>query len=115
MNKKYQAATEIGQLTSQLAEGFFAYSAAMTVATDIRSVDLAPKIEPGQIVPVGRIKHINGGEHIYHFLYYLNWAKTEKVIVDELARIWFTGTLLRIGDLLAKHNYFDRAPELELI
>ena len=115
MKKRYHAATEIGLLTSKLAQGYFAYSAAMIISTDARAIELAPKIEPGQIVPVGRVKHINGGEHTYDFLYYLNWAKTEKVITDELARIWFSGTLLRIGDLLAQNNYFDRAPELELI
>jgi hypothetical protein len=36
-------------------------------------------------------------------------------MVDELARVWLVGALLTVGDALARHHYFDRAPELELL
>lgn len=32
-----------------------------------------------------------------------------------LERIWFVGALLTLGDALEEHDYFDRAPELELL
>jgi hypothetical protein len=32
-----------------------------------------------------------------------------------LDRLWLVGALLTIGDALAKHSYFDHAPELELL
>jgi hypothetical protein len=36
-------------------------------------------------------------------------------MVEELARVWLVGALLRIGDALTKFDYFDHAPELELL
>jgi len=77
MTKINKQAIDIGQLAQKLAQGFYAYSAAMAVANDERAINLAPIVEPGQIVPVGRVIHKAGGEHIYDFLFYLEWAKTE--------------------------------------
>ena len=34
---------------------------------------------------------------------------------SNLDRRWLVGALLTIGDALAKHSYFDHAPELELL
>ncbi len=110
-----QQAYEVEQLAMTLVEGSFAYSAAMSIANNERADDLAPKIEPGQLVPIGRIKHMAGGEHLYHLSYYLKWPKTEKIVKDEFERIWFAGSLLSLGDLLSQNRYFNRAPELELI
>jgi hypothetical protein len=39
----------------------------------------------------------------------------DKTIAEELPRVWLTGSLLTIGDALTAHDYFDRAPELELV
>jgi hypothetical protein len=36
-------------------------------------------------------------------------------IVDDLARVWLVGALLSIGDALKRYDYFDHAPELELL
>jgi hypothetical protein len=39
----------------------------------------------------------------------------DKTIDAELPRVWLTGSLLALGDLLKEHGYFDRAPVLELV
>ena len=36
-------------------------------------------------------------------------------MVEELGRVWLVGALLRTGDALQRHHYFNRAPELELL
>jgi hypothetical protein len=39
----------------------------------------------------------------------------EPAIAAELDRVWFTGSLLALGDALADNDYFDHAPVLELV
>ena len=113
--KANQAAFEAGQLAERLAHGYLSHLAATTVATDPRSVTLAPPILPGQIVPTAAVKRKDGTGHVFHFLHFLVLPKGDPIIANELARVWITGSLLRIGDVLARNDYFDRAPELELL
>ena len=110
-----QNAFDIGQLAENLSSGYYAHLAAMTVAVDPRARVLAPPIVPGNLVPIGFVTRNDGTHHAFHFLHYLNEAGVNPIIRDELERIWLTGALLRLGDALAQDNYFDRAPELELI
>jgi len=42
-------------------------------------------------------------------------AATNAAITAELPRVWLAGSLLAVGDALSRQNYFDRAPELELV
>src|SRR4051812_11321618 len=39
----------------------------------------------------------------------------DKAIDVELPRVWLTGSLLALGDVLKVHGYFDRGPVLELV
>ncbi len=110
-----QAALETAKLVNTLFQGYYPYSAALTIAKDDRVKQLMPQILPGQIVPVGEVKRKDGTGHSFDFSFYLGWIKSNNVIINELERIWFTGSLLRLGDVLKEHRYFDRAPELELI
>lgn len=114
MNKK-EAALNISHLAERLFQGYFTYVTAIHVATDDRVESLVPPILPGQIVPIGIIKGKHGGHHEFDFKYYLGLAKSDELIVSQLDIIWFSGSLLLIGDELSKQNYFDRAPILELI
>jgi hypothetical protein len=115
MSKPNQAAFDIGQLAERLFEGYLMHAAMQQVAGDPRANVFAPPIEQHQIVPVGRIKKKDGTDVTYHFIHFLNLPKSNPLIAEELPRTWIVGAFLRIGDELARHNYFDRAPELELL
>ena len=36
-------------------------------------------------------------------------------LANEFEWVWFAGSLIKVGDALSRNNYFDRAPELELV
>jgi hypothetical protein len=72
-------------------------------------------VEAGQIVPVGYVYRKDGTKHIFDFAHYLAKAGSDEAMVDDLARIWLVGSLLTVGDALAKNDYFDHAPVLELL
>ena len=42
-------------------------------------------------------------------------AGSDPAMLDELDRVWLVGALLAVGDALKQHDYFDHAPELELL
>ena len=113
--KVNQSAFDVGQLSERLYQGYFAHLAALSVAADPRAEQLAPPPLPGHIVPIGTVKRKDGSTHTFHFTYYLRYAQKEAIVASELERIWLAGSLIRIGDTLAQHQYFDRAPELELV
>lgn len=113
--KANQAAFDIGQLAQRMSSGLYMHTAAITLATDARAKSLGPSTLPGHIVPIGYITRKDGTSHAFHFHYYLDQARAEPAMIEDLARIWLVGSLLAIGDALSKHNYFDRAPELELL
>lgn len=113
--KANQAAFDAGQLSERLAQGYYSHLAAISVAADPRAVNLSPPTLSGNLVPIGTVKRKDDTIHVYHFNHYLNLAGTDTLLRDELERVWLAGSLLRVGDVLSKHNYFDRAPELELV
>lgn len=113
--KPNQAAFDTGQLVERLTQGYYSHVAAISIATDPRATLLAPQTRLGQIVPVSDVKRKDGTAHVFDFLHFLSLVQSDVLIAGELERVWFAGTLLRVGDALAQHNYFDRAPELELL
>ena len=113
--KVNQAAFDAGELAGQLAQGYYTHLASLTVAADPRADRLLPPILPGHLVPIGTVKRKDGTEHTFYFEHFLRLARTDAIIASELERIWLGGSLLRLGDVLAQHQYFDRAPELELV
>lgn len=115
MNLVNPNAESVRKLAHDLAQGYYSYSAAMTIAKDLRSDNLLPPIEPGQVVPVGYVKSKAGFNHVFHFSFYLEEARKNPSIIHHLDRIYFAGALLTLGDALSKYNYFDRAPILELV
>lgn len=109
------AAFAAGQLAENLAAGYYAHSAAITIAKDPRAPALMPPILPGYAVPVGRVARKDGTEHVFSFPHYLESARTNPAIASELPRVWLSGSLLTLGDALGQQQYFDHAPELEFI
>jgi hypothetical protein len=83
------------------------------VARHPLAATLLPAVESGHIVPVGRVKQKDGTEQSFHFEHFLGAAQAEDR--DEFDRVFLGGSLLALGDALHGHDYFDHAPELELV
>lgn len=113
------AALAVGQLAFRLAEGYYAHSAAMMVAKDPHSDELIrhPLESKFEVrIPVEAVvPRKDGTLHRYDVLHYLNDARANPPVVDELPRVWLVGSLLTVADALSEHKYFDHAPILELI
>lgn len=110
-----QAAIDCGQLAQRLHNGYFSHKVAIQIAKHPRAKSLAPAIEEGQSVPIGRLAHKNGPATTYHFLHYLQAAGADPHLSEELDRVWLTSAVLAVGDALSVHSYFDHAPELEFL
>jgi hypothetical protein len=113
--KANQAAFETGQLAERMAQGYFAHSAAIAIATHPQAQALSPATLPGMQVPLGFVRRKDGTEHAFDFRHFLRTAAAIPEIAAELPRVWLAGSLLAVGDALARYDYFDRAPELELV
>jgi hypothetical protein len=113
--KANQAAFDVGRLAERMAQGYYAHSAAISVASDPRAEALVPSTPPGFVVPVGYVIRKDGTQHVCHFRHFLHLAATDADLARDLPRIWLAGSLLSLGDALTQHAYFDRAPELELL
>jgi hypothetical protein len=109
------AATAVALLADRMYQGYYAQVATLYVATLPGASALAPSVGPSQTVPVGRVYRKSGTYHAFHFNYYLDWARNHPIVSEDLQRVWIVGALLQVGDALAAHHYFDRAPELELV
>jgi hypothetical protein len=111
--KANQAAFDVGQFAMDMADGYAAHTAAMTVVTrlderTLRRVTWSPD-------PVGTAQTKDGNPVCFNLSDFLKLAPKKATITAEFPRVWLTGSLLAVGDALARHDYFDRAPELELI
>jgi hypothetical protein len=102
---KYRPVFEIGLMAGRMAEGCYAYTVAMTVARDPRANSLITTEEgSNQTIPVGHVTRKDGSSHVYNALHYLNYARSNPEMLQDLARVWIVGSLIAVGDALAKHN-----------
>lgn len=108
-------AFETGHYIQSLTRGYYSHIAAISISKDPRAYDIMPPILSGHSVPIGIIKRKDNTFHAFHFTHFLDLIKTDPIISEQMEHIWFTGTILTICDRLEKNNYFDRAPELELL
>ena len=115
MTRVNQAAIDVSNLAHSLAEGYFTHVAILSIANNPRSITLSPSTLPGQLVPIGHVSRKDGTQHTFHFKHYLGQANTDPNLSVALQHAWLAGSLIRLGDALALNNYFDRAPELELV
>lgn len=113
--KVNQKAFDTGRLAEQLQQGYYEFSAVMGVASNRNSLMLSPEVLPGHQVPIGKVRRKDGTEHAYHFQFYLQNVIDKPQLREEFEKTWLTGALLRLGDALQKNDYFDHAPELELV
>jgi hypothetical protein len=110
--KANQAAFDVGQLAEDMAHGYSTHSAAMTIVSRLDEQTLH-RVTWND--PIGTAPCKDGSEWSFNLRSFLPFASTTPAIAAELPRVWLTGSLLAVGDALARNRYFDRAPELELV
>jgi hypothetical protein len=106
---------EVGRLASRMAQGYYGHAAAVHVAKHSRAKELAPATSDDGSFPIGYVYRKDGSAHTYMFDHYLDYLSKAMEVIDDLDRTWLVGSLLNVGDALAKFKYFDHAPELELL
>jgi hypothetical protein len=113
--KVNQNAFDAGQLAERLSQTYYSYLSVITVAADNRARLLVPEVKEGFIVPIGTVERKDGTAHAFNFDLFLSRVQDDASYLDEFKRTWLGGAVLVLGDKLAENQYFDRAPELELI
>jgi hypothetical protein len=111
--KPNQAAFDVGQLAADMADGYSAHSAAMTIVGRLDEQTLR-RVTWGND-PVGYAPCKDGNKWQFGLLGFLQLTTTRPAIAEELPRVWLAGSLLTVGDALERNGYFDHAPELELV
>jgi hypothetical protein len=107
-----QTAAKVAQLARDMAVGY---------ASHITAWRMPPKIDPNAFVKFiaenlgGSVPRKNGPPFTFDTQDTFYEAVVRDTIREEFPRIWLTGALLAVGDALKENNYFDHAPELELI
>jgi hypothetical protein len=110
-----QSALNVKTTIETIVNEFYSLAACLEIAADPGTNAMIPQTLPGYIAPIGRIPSRDGGEHIYHFTHYLELIRSDPGLIDGFKRHWVTGAFLSVGDELSAHDYFDHAPELELV
>ena len=64
---------------------------------------------------IGEITRKDGTAHTLNLRHYLDLFREDHGLQREVLRAWAMGALLTLGDELSAHDYFDRAPVLELV
>ncbi len=108
----------ISKLAHDLVTGYYAYVSAISIAMDKRSDDLIPEILPNQIVPIGFVKAKGDPvAHTFDFKFYLEQARENEFVINQIERVYLSGALLTIGNALIDHNYFNdfHSPIFQLI
>src|SRR5215469_5959999 len=102
--QNYKPVFEVGRLAQRMAQGYYAHSAAMMAAKDPRSDEIIRhplEYKFGVSIPVGAfVPRKDGTMHQYNVLHYLNEARANPPVVDELPRVWLVGSLLAVADAL---------------
>jgi hypothetical protein len=110
--KLNQAAFDVGQLAADMADGYSAHSAAMTI---VARLDAETLHRVTWNDPVGSAPCKDRTEWLFNLRDFLRLASMKPAITEELPRVWLASSLLRVGDALKRNDYFDRAPERELV
>jgi len=110
--KEAAAANEVAQLARDMGAGY---------ASHITAWRMPPKIDRNAFVKfisenlTDSVTRKNGPPWTFGVQDTFYEAEVRDRIREEFPRIWLTGSLLRVGDALRDNDYFDHAPELELI
>jgi len=115
LNQQEVKLFEAAQLAQRLVAGLLGFHAALTLLEDDRVLALIPPKNPGDIVVEGLLPHLGCDKgHAYHFTNYLDQIRSEpnRTLIH---RLWASNALIRFGEALKQHGYFNRNPCLEMI
>jgi hypothetical protein len=108
-----QATAKVAQLARDMGVGYTAHITASRIAPRIDSNALVKLIAA---YPSDSVPRKNGAPPFsFDTQDALGDAVVRKAIREEFPRIWLTGSLLAVGDALMDNDYFDHAPESELV
>jgi hypothetical protein len=107
-----EAAVKVAQLTRDLATGGASHIAVSRILPRVGGNAFVRLISD---YPHDSVPRKNGPRWSFDTDYALVSTVTNRTIADEFPRVWLTGSLLAVGDALKANDYFDHAPELELI
>jgi hypothetical protein len=103
---------KVAQLARDMAVGYAAHNTASRMAPRIDSNALVKFIGA---YPTDSVPRKNGPPFTFGTQDTFYDAVVRDTIREQFPRIWLTGALLAVGDALKDNNYFDHAPELELV
>jgi hypothetical protein len=107
-----QAAAKVAQLARNMAAGYAAHIAAIRLAPRVSDKALVRLIAD---YPIDSVQRKDGTKWSFDMQDALVSAVVNQAIAEEFPRVWLTGSLLAVGDALKGNDYFDHAPELELV
>jgi len=107
-----QAAAKVAQLARNMAAGYAAHIAAIRLAPRVSDKALVRLIAD---YPIDSVQRKDGTKWSFDMQDALVSAVVNQAIAEEFPRVWLTGSLLAVGDALKRNDYFDHAPELELV
>jgi hypothetical protein len=109
--KANQAAYDAGQLAQDMVRGY---------AVHITAIRIAPRLDHKAFIRLiadrltDSVPRKDGTQWSFDTQDALG-DLANKTIAEELPRSWLAGSLLALGDRLERNDYFDHAPELELV
>ncbi len=107
-----QAPAKVAQLARNMAAGYAAHIAAIRLAPRVSDKALVRLIAD---YPIDSVQRKDGTKWSFDMQDALISAVADEAIAEEFPRVWLTGSLLAVGDALKRNDYFDHAPELELV
>lgn len=109
------SAEEVGRLARRLTSVLYIQHAALGVLRHPDSSALAPgrKHEVGEAA--GLVLRQDGSSVAYDWQHHVDAARGDEAVAAELERAFVVSALLVLAEQLAKENYFDRAPVLEMV
>src|SRR5690348_2437283 len=105
-------AAKVAELARDMAAGYAAH---------ITASRMAPRIDRNAFLKfidsylTGSVPRKNGSPYTFDTLGALSDVVGRAKIREEFPRIWLIGSILAVGDALKDNDYFDHAPELELV
>jgi hypothetical protein len=105
----------VARMAHGLAVGYYSFLVAHLVAVNPTSINSLPRPMVIGQNPTGEIQRKDGTSHTLDLRHYLDLLREDHDLQRYFLRTWAMGALLMLGDELARHDYFDHAPVLELV
>jgi hypothetical protein len=109
----------VGQLAQSLYNGYLGYLASTAVVRHPYTQDVIKRLEDENTgpapVPIEPIMRRDGSAAYFDFSHAMHNITTTVDYQEIHDQLWLGGTLLTLGDELARESYFDTGPDLEFV